>query len=362
MKNFIYKATTIGAICIGFGQIIMAQPSVAPVPPATKSDLNEKGDQTEIIIRQKGDKDAKITLEIKNGKYFINGKPLEKFDDQNIVVEKREMDDDVENVPNIIYPPSPFRVNPWDQEKMQKDLEGANREQERAFRELNDEDMQRKIRKSIQFRMNTAFLGVSSRKSDKGGATVLEVTVASPAEKAGIKKGDIITKLNDIKIESPESLFEAVHNYKPGDKVKIVFIRDGKEQSVTATLDKSDNKSRDFNYNYKFRMPQMPEMRGMEDMWNPRQPKLGLKAQDAEDGKGVNILEVQDSSAASKAGLQKGDIILQYNGNEVNSTNELIDQIREAGRENTVKVRILRGGATTDIVLKIPRKLKTAEL
>lgn len=340
----------------------MAQPSVAPVPPATKLDLNEKGDQTEIIIRQKGDKDAKITLEIKNGEYFINGKPLEKFDDENIVVEKRDMDEDVVNVPNIIYSPSPFRVRPWDQEKMQEDLEGANREQKRAFRELNNEDMQRKIRKSIEVRINAAFLGVSSRKAEKGGATVLEVTEASPAEKAGIKKGDIIIKLNDIKIESPESLFEAVHGYKPGDKVKIVFTRDGKEQTVMVTLDKSENRSRNFNYNYNFKMPPMPEMRGMEDMWNPRQPKLGLKAQDAEDGKGVNILEVQDSSAASKAGLQKGDIILQYNGNDVNSTNELIDRIREAGKENTVKVKILRGGATSDIILKIPRKLKTAEL
>ena len=44
--------------------------------------------------------------------------------------------------------------------------------------------------------------GVSSRKAEKGGATVLEVTKGSPAEKAGIKKGDIITKVNDSKIET----------------------------------------------------------------------------------------------------------------------------------------------------------------
>ncbi len=78
--------------------------------------------------------------------------------------------------------------------------------------------------------MNSAFLGVSSRKAEKGGATVLEVTKGSPAEKAGIKKGDIITKLNETKIESPESLYETVHNLKPGDKVKILFTRDGKVQ------------------------------------------------------------------------------------------------------------------------------------
>ena len=64
-------------------------------------------------------------------------------------------------------------------------------------------------------------------------------------------------------------------------------------------------------------MPPMPEMDDMHiDAWGPRPPKIGIKAQDAEDGKGVNILEVEDSSAAFKAGLKKGDIILQFDGRQ----------------------------------------------
>ena len=69
-------------------------------------------------------------------------------------------------------------------------------------------------------------------------------------------------------------------------------------------------------------------MYGMDmDSWGHKQPKLGIKAQDAEDGKGVNVLEVEDSSAAFKSGLKKGDIIVQFDGAEVNSTNELVDQM-----------------------------------
>jgi len=223
--------------------------------------------------------------------------------------------------------------------------------------------MARRIQKSIQIRMNSAFLGVSSRKAEKGGATVLEVTKGSPAEKAGIRKGDVITKVNENKIESPEGLFETIHNFKPGDKVKIVFTRDGKEQSVMATLEKSEFKQKDFNYNYNFKMPPMPEMYGMDmDSWGRKQPKLGIKAQDAEDGKGVNVLEVEDSSAAFKSGLKKGDVIIQFDGNEVNSTNELVDQMEEARHKPVIKVKILRGGVSQDIDIKIPRKLKTAEL
>jgi serine protease Do len=354
MKKFYYKSAFVLVIILMTSFRILAQAPVPPPPP--KPEVEEKGDHTEIVIRQKGDKDTKLTLEIKNGEYFINGKPLEKFDDQNVIVEKIDRDDVIVNIPDITYSPSPFRLNPGDQESRQRDAEEAYR---------GYQDMQRRMQKVHQINMNSAFLGVSSRKAEKGGATVLEVTTGSPAEKAGIKNADVIIKVNDTKIESPESLFEAIHSYKPGEKVKIVFTRDGKEQSVMATLDKPAYKSKDFNYNYNynFKMPPMPDM-GDIDMgsWGRRQPKLGIKAQDAEDGKGVNVLEVEDSSAAFKSGLKKGDIILQFDGTEVNSTNELVDHFEDARHKTVIKVRISRGGITQDIDLKIPRKLKTAEL
>jgi serine protease Do len=352
MKKFIYKAISMAVICVSFGQLSMAQAPAAPMPPS-KPEAPEKAEQTEIVIRQKGDKDTKLTLEIKNGDYFINGKPLEKFDDENVIVEKRDLNDVDVNIPQSV-----FRVNPWNDERME--------------RELNNQDMQRKIQKSIQIRMNSAFLGVSSRKAEKGGATVLEVTEGSPAEKAGIKKADVITKVNDVKIESPENLFETIHNLKPGDKVKILLTRDGKEQTVVATLDKPDytkmkdlKELKNFNYNYNYKMPPMPDMKGlgMEGLWGEaRQPKIGIKAQDAEDGKGVNVLEVEDSSSAARGGLKKGDIIVQFDGTEVNSTGELIDQLQEARKKSTVKIKILRGGESREIEIKIPRKLRTAEL
>jgi serine protease Do len=357
MKKFIYQAAALGVFSLTLVCQVMAQVPVAPVPPASKTETKvetvEKNDQKEIIIRQKGDKDTKLTVEIKNGDLFINGKPVDKFDDENLTVEKRDIDVDVIEIPELAYGPSPFRVNPWDEERME--------------RRLNSEDMHRKIEKSIRIRMNSAFLGVSSRKAEKGGATVLEVTKGSPAEKAGIKKGDIITKVNDSKIESPESLFETIHNFKSGDKVKIFFTRNGKEQNVMATLDKAEQMTPgEYTYNYRFKMPSMPPMPDMDGMhmgpWGPRPPRLGIKAQDAEDGKGVNILEVEDSSAAAKAGLKKGDIILQFDGTPVNSTNELQDQLQEARQKSIVKVKILRGGVTQEIDVKIPRKLKTAEL
>ncbi len=379
MKKCISRILSFGVVCLSLGQLAKAQ-SPAPPPPAPpvarsenaeRSEAVVKSDQTEIVIRQKGNKDSKVTLEIKNGNYFINGKPLEKFDDQNVIVEKREVNNDIVVMPDMSYNISPFRINPDEEERIERKLSEEDKEnmdmaQLNADKIIRDKDMQRLIRKNIQIRNNAAFLGVSSKRSEKGGATVLEITKGSPAEKAGLRKGDVITKLNDSAIESPENLFDAVHNYKPGDKVKISFNREGKAQTVTAILEKSDYRQKEYNYNYNFRMPPMPpmgDMRGMDEFRRDnRQPKIGIKAQDAEDGKGVNVLEVEDSSAAWKAGLKKGDIILQFDGNDVNSANELVEQLQAARQKILVKMKILREGTPREIEVKIPRKLKTAEL
>ncbi len=368
MKKFIYQAASVGALCLVIGYQTLAQTAVAPPPPPppppAKPANPDKTEQKEIIIKQKGDKDTKITVEIKNGDLFINGKPADKFDDKDIIIERKMQDEDVLDVPELTYAPSPFREHEFD---------NAARTYQRAEMDAqrNNMEAQRKMLKSIRVRMNEAFLGVSSKKTDKAGASVLEVTKGSPAEKAGILKGDLIIRVNEIKITDPENLFETIHNFKVGDKVKIVFIRAGKEKTVIATLEngqKMFNYNYDYNdknYNFDYKMPPMPEIPEMNmhfDGWGPRQPKIGIKAQDAEDGKGVNILEVEDSSAAFKAGLKKGDIILQFDGKAVNSTNELIEDLQEARQKPSVKVKIQRGALTQEIDLKIPKRLKTAEL
>lgn len=361
MKKFIYQAAAVAAFCLAIGYQTIAQAVVAPLPPppvpSAKPVNPDKVEQKEIIIKQKGDKDTKITVEIKNGDLFINGKPADKFDDKDIIIERRMEDGDELDVPELSYAPSPFREREYENDArvyQRSELDAQRR----------NLDAQRKMLKSIRVRTNEAFLGVSSKKTEKAGASVLEVTKGSPAEKAGILKDDLIIRVNETKITDPESLFETIHNFKAGDKVKIVFLRGGKEKTVYATLENGD-KMFNYNYNYNYKIPPIPPMPDMDmhiEGWGPRPPKIGIKAQDAEDGKGVNVLEVEDSSAAFKAGLKKGDIILIFDGKAVNSTNELIEDLQEARQKTSVKVKIQRGAITQEIELKIPRKLKTAEL
>jgi serine protease Do len=346
MKQNMYKIAGMAAICLAFALKGISQqetpPGPPPPPPAIKPDVNES--QSEIIIRQKGDKDSKVTIEIRNGDVYVNGKPLGKFEDENLEIEKRKFNPD--EGPMIAFS-SPFRGNSWDQERFSQDLQNK----------LNNMQFKKDFRR---FNTNGAFLGVASRKTETGGATILEVTPSSPAVKAGLKKGDVIVKVNDEKIESPEDLSETIHQFKPGDKVKVGFKRDGKEQTVSVQLDKSKGEPFVYNYKYEYKMPDMP---GMESpLWGPMPPKIGIRAQDSEEGKGVNILEVTEGSPAAKAGLKKGDVITSYDGEAVNSANDLVQQVRESREKSTVKVKILRDGKSQELDVKIPRKLRTAEL
>ena len=92
-----------------------------------------------------------------------------------------------------------------------------------------------------------AFLGVSSqtltpeirRQFDFGaeeGAVVVEVTAGSPAENAGLRPGDVITRFADKPVRTAEELVELVRAGKPGDQVEVVWVRGGNERRATVTL------------------------------------------------------------------------------------------------------------------------------
>ncbi|GGF46187.1 peptidase S1 [Marmoricola endophyticus] len=84
-----------------------------------------------------------------------------------------------------------------------------------------------------------AQLGVSVRdnqSSSRPGALVATTTNGGSAAEAGIEKGDVITKVDDVEVSGSDSLVATIRGHRPGDEVKIQLYRDGKEQTVTAKL------------------------------------------------------------------------------------------------------------------------------
>jgi len=212
-----------------------------------------------------------------------------------------------------------------------------------------------------------AFLGVMSEKNEKG-AKITSVTKESAAAKAGLQKDDIITKVNDETIADSEDLFETIRKFKPEDKVTITFLRDGQQKTAAAVLGKTiDMDVMDFNFDdrfgrgFNFKMPELRELDKLD--WNfSRKPRLGIEIQDTEDSKGVKVTEVEDETPAQKAGLQENDVITNVNGKVVTSVDEIKAALKDLKEGDLIKAGIIRAGKAQTLEIKIPKKLKTADL
>lgn len=96
--------------------------------------------------------------------------------------------------------------------------------------------------------------------------------------------------------------------------------------------------------------------------WSGGSPKLGLSIQDTDDGKGVKVIEVDEESNAAKAGIKENDVITEVDGKAVNGADEMAKIIKESKEKNSVMIKLQRSGKTQNIEVKMPKKIKTADL
>jgi len=304
---------------------------------AQNSDNDQKSSDENIIIHKKDSVKEKITVVIDGDNITVNGKPIDDFtsNDVDIIKQKNDMDN---NITTFGYGGMPALA--------------PRAPQVQIFRD----DMMRKIKS------NTAFLGVMTDKTDDG-AKITDVTEGSAAEKAGLKEGDVITKIGDDKISGPDDLYKAVGKHKPDEKITITYLRSGKQATANATLGKADQMkvyswntpgnfnfdfNKDFNRNFSFSFDK---------------PHLGISAQDTEDGNGVKIVDIDDEdSPAAKAGLKEDDIITQVNSKAITSTEDLRESVKDVKKGDTVKITFKRNNQTQTVDVKFPKDLKTIDL
>ena len=334
MKQFINK----------FSGFLFALMLIAPIY-LTAQDEGKSKDEKEkkvkegeqIIILRKGDKEEKLVVEIQGDKVTVNGKDVKDDGDNDVIVRRHKIRD--------VY---------------------AFRDRERPM--IVEEERV----KLFDLDENRAMLGVTTDYAE-GGAEIQSVSEESAAEKAGLKKGDIIRKVDDTKIETPNDLAEAIRKHKPGDKVTVTFLRDKKEQKVTAELGKwkgvrgfgMEGGPNQFNFNLEdFNLQNIPRIAppNMNWNWSGSGPKLGVSVQDLETGKGVKVIEVDEDGNAAKAGIKKDDIITEVDGKEITGTDQIASLVRQNRDKPVLKIKLLRKGKSEVVEVKIPRKLKTADL
>ncbi|MBS1660835.1 MAG: PDZ domain-containing protein [Bacteroidetes bacterium] len=364
MNKHLLKLSGLAALALLLQTPSFAQPRDKGLKKDTAIDRLSGYD--EIIIKRKSDKDTKVTVEIKNGEVFIDGKPASEFHDDDIAVRKhrvRVMDGRTFSFStdggDIAFPEPP-------------EPGGAPLPPGSPFRNGGGWNYDVAPRKAVA---NSAFLGVTTEKSSEGdGAKIKAVSDSSAAAKAGLKEGDIIFKVGDEVVDNPDELSAAIRKHKPQEKVTIEYYRDGKKQQTTAVLGKGTQQYRSFMYrtpdgqSFNYKLDDLnDQIWKYNDDFNRSfgfkgGSRLGIRAQDTEEGKGVKVLDVDDESNAEKAGIKEGDIITKFDGKEINSTTELVSAAQAAKGKPSVHVNLLRGGKSVEVDIKTPKKLKTANL
>jgi serine protease Do len=183
------------------------------------------------------------------------------------------------------------------------------------------------------------------------GALVGDVTPGGPAEKAGIKRGDIITSLDGQKVEDSTELRNQVAQTKPGTSVKIDLLRAGKEVHVTAKLQERPEKARG-----SAKPETAPEQQSSEQLGLSVQTLTPEIAQQlGYDGEtGVIITDVASGSPAEDAGLQQGDLIKEVGRTPVATFKDFEAALNKYRSGDSVAMLIRRGQNTFYAAIQLP--------
>jgi serine protease Do len=158
------------------------------------------------------------------------------------------------------------------------------------------------------------------------GALVDEAMPGTPAASAGLKQGDVITKLNGQEVKDASELTRQVGSLKPGDKVELSYLRNGAEKTVSLTL-----------ASQKAEKTAKAETAPTESAL-----KLGVQLAPAGDGQqGVSIVGVDPDGLAASKGLASGDTIMEVAGKPVSTPNEVKAEIAKAKQDGKKSVLML---------------------
>ncbi len=180
--------------------------------------------------------------------------------------------------------------------------------------------------------------------SEDKGALIAGIEPGSPASRTGLRAGDVVTRVDDHKVDSPRDLATAVADMKPGHDVTITVNRDGKTQQQKVTLGSQPNRQASAG--------------GGQGGEEHNTGGLGLALQPNPDGKGAMVVQVAPGSVAEERGMRSGDIILRAGGRDVSGAQDVVSAVeaaRKAGRE-AIAMQVERGDARTFVALPLKER------
>lgn len=200
----------------------------------------------------------------------------------------------------------------------------------------------RRGRLGVHIQDLTADLAESFGLEQPKGVLVTKVVPDSPAEAAGLKQGDVILKINQDKTDDMAGLRNRVALIKPGTKVRLTVLREGRELVLNATIG------------------QLESTKAQSAGGSVTMPMFGLSLQNLtpelaerlgyQEEQGVLIAEVETGSAAARAGLNRGSLILEIDREQVHSVEQAKQLLKEKKQVHLFLVR--QGEVTQYVALK----------
>lgn len=191
------------------------------------------------------------------------------------------------------------------------------------------EEMQNMIMPEGGFRVGL----ILSDADERTGVLVERVVPNSPAEKAGIQKGDVIQKIDGVEVTKPRDIRKFFRDLDDAKAISFELLRDGKPVTVTVTPEKRTR----------------PWFRGIGSRRH-----LGVQLQEldrdlaayfkVDPNSGVLVTRVEEDSAAAKAGVRSGDVITHIDGRKIQSPEDIRDAISNLKEDQSVEITVLRHG------------------
>jgi Do/DeqQ family serine protease len=173
------------------------------------------------------------------------------------------------------------------------------------------------------------------------GALVNDILKGGPAEKAGLRQGDVIIAFNGSDVKDPSHLQRLVAEAGIAKAVKLKVFREGKDLELSMTLSSADA------------APKQQRIPGDDNVGQSGQTDLlGLIVDDAEQG-GAVVVDVSRGGTAAEAGIRRGDVIVSINRKKVSNSGEYQRIIQQAGHGSSMTILVRRGNASIYFALRI---------
>jgi serine protease Do len=200
----------------------------------------------------------------------------------------------------------------------------------------------------VQMQPLTPALAKAIGRSDANGVLVDQVEPKSPAEKAEVKQGDVVTAFDKKPIKTPRDLAVAVAETHAGATVPMTVWRNGHEQTLNVSIGKMPQKE----------ASAQDEQSGSDQVGmalSPLSPEarssLGLDG----DTKGVVVSRVTPNSKAAESGIRAGDVIVRVGGDQVTTPAQAAAKVRaaEKAKKDAVPLLVMRDGTTYYLALQL---------